>query len=58
MWVGPDGLPIHLHVVQGAGDGLDESAMESVRSYRFEPAKENGTPVAVRIKVEVEFRIY
>jgi hypothetical protein len=36
--------------------GLDEKATEAVRT-RFEPAREDGQPVAVQINVEVSFRL-
>jgi len=44
-------------VVVPAGAGLDEKAMAAVRTWRFEPATREGEPVAVRIQVEVNFRL-
>jgi TonB family protein len=38
--------------------GLDEKAIEAVSKYRFKPAMNHGQPVAVRIMIEVNFRIY
>jgi TonB family protein len=38
--------------------GLDEKALEAVRTWRFEPARKDGQPVAVQINVEVIFRLY
>ena len=38
--------------------GLDQKAIEAVRNWKFEPAKNNGKPVAVQINVEVNFRLY
>jgi len=38
--------------------GLDEKAIEAVRTWQFEPARKNGQPVAVQINVEVSFRLY
>jgi TonB family protein len=38
--------------------GLDEKALEAVRTWRFEPARKDGVPVAVQISVEVNFRLY
>jgi outer membrane biosynthesis protein TonB len=32
--------------------------MEAVTTWKFEPATLNGEPVAVRINVEVTFRLY
>jgi len=39
------------------GGGLDKSAMDTVRKWKFIPAKRNGVPVAVRVGVEVTFRL-
>jgi TonB family protein len=60
LWVvvGPDGRPRDLKVQRTLGMGLDEKAMEAVRTWKFEPARLNGSPVAVQINVEVNFRLY
>ncbi len=47
-----------LCVLVPAGAGLDEKAMSAVKTWRFEPASLGGEPVAVRINVEVDFRLY
>ena len=39
------------------GSGLDESAINTVRAWKFKPAERAGVPVAVRIIVEVAFRL-
>jgi protein TonB len=39
------------------GGGLDKSAMDTVRKWKFVPAKRKGIPVAVRVGVEVTFRL-
>jgi len=38
--------------------GLDEKAVEAIRTWKFLPAKRNGIPVAVRVLVEVFFRLF
>lgn len=58
MIVGPDGRPRDLRVLRSVGMGLDEKAIEAVRTWRFDPARKNGQPVAVQINVEVSFRLY
>ena len=60
LWVvvGPDGRPHDIKVSRSLGLGLDEKAIEAVRQWKFEPAKKDGTPVAVQINVEVNFRLY
>jgi protein TonB len=56
--VGPDGNPRDLHIMRSLGLGLDEKALDAVRTWRFEPARKDGVPVAVQISVEVNFRLY
>jgi len=45
-------------VVKPLGLGLDEKAIETIRTWRFKPAVRNGTPVNVRMLVEVSFRLF
>jgi periplasmic protein TonB len=45
-------------VVKPLGLGLDEKAIETIRTWRFKPAMRNGTPVNVRMLVEVSFRLF
>jgi TonB family protein len=45
------------HVVRPVGLGLDENAVEIVRTWKFRPAMRNGAPVSVRVGVEVFFRL-
>jgi periplasmic protein TonB len=56
--VGADGRPRDLRVARSLGLGLDEKAIEAVKTWKFEPALKDGKPVAVAISVEVEFRLY
>lgn len=56
--VGADGVPRNIQVKNPIGMGLDEKAVEAVRSWRFTPALKDGKPVAVQIAVEVDFHLY
>lgn len=56
--IGTDGVPRNLMIVRSLGMGLDEKALEAVRTWRFEPGKMNGRAVAVRMNVIVNFRLY
>ena len=60
LWlvVGPDGRPHDIRPARTLGLGLDEKAIEAVKTWRFEPAYKDGKPVAVMINVEVSFRLY
>ncbi len=37
--------------------GLDDQAIKAVRQWHFEPGTKDGTPVAVRIEVEITFTL-
>lgn len=52
------GMPQNPRVVRALGMGLDEKALEAVRRYRFRPALKNGRPVAARMTVAVDFRLF
>ena len=60
LWlvVSADGIPRDIRVTRTLGFGLDEKAIEAVRQWTFEPALKDGRPVAVRINVEVNFRLH
>ena len=60
LWVivGNDGRTHQIRVQRTLGMGLDEKAIEAVRTWRFEPARKDGVPVAVQVNVEVNFRLY
>jgi protein TonB len=54
-----EGRAIDIHVAQGLGMGLDESAIKAVANWKFKPAiGPNGKPSAVRMIIEVAFRLY
>ncbi|MGA3212641.1 MAG: TonB family protein [Terriglobales bacterium] len=56
--VGADGLVRSVEVKRPLCMGLTEKAVEAVKSWRFKPGTKNGEPVAVKINVEVNFRLY
>jgi periplasmic protein TonB len=56
--VGPDGRTRDIRVSRTLGLGLDEKAIEAVKTWRFEPGKKDGKPVSVAVNIEVEFRLY
>ncbi|MBI3485025.1 MAG: energy transducer TonB [Acidobacteria bacterium] len=57
MVVLADGRPTNIVMIRGAGMGLDEKAVETIRTWRLKPAMLGGKPVAVQIQVEVTFRL-
>jgi len=56
--VDEDGNPTQIRVLKSLGYGLDEKAIQSVSRYKFRAATLDGKPIAVRIVVEVNFRLY
>jgi|SRR5882724_5233505 len=56
--VGTDGLPRDIKVARGLTPELEKSAIDAVKQWKFVPAAKSGHPVAVLIKVEVNFRLY
>jgi len=56
--VDENGYPRNIHIERPVGMGLDEKAVEAIRSYVFTPATYKGQPVAVAIHIQVAFRVY
>ena len=53
--VSSHGLPVNVHVVRSVDKDIDQSAMEAVRQWRFDPARKGDKPVAVRLTIEIRF---
>jgi len=47
-----------MSIVHPLGMGLDESAIEGVKAWRFKPATKDGVPVAVPVYIEVDYHLY
>ena len=52
------GDPANVRILRPIGFGLDEAAVDAVKSYKFKPAEEENKPVPVEMNVEVNFNIY
>jgi TonB family protein len=55
--VGADGVARSFRVLNSLGLGLDESAMQAIRFWRFAPGVKDGKPVNVRSTIEVHFQL-
>jgi TonB family protein len=54
-----DGEASDIEVIKRLPFGLTNKAVEAVRKWRFEPARDaDGRPVAVKQVVEVSFHLY
>jgi len=56
--VDAEGHPTNIRVLSSLGMGLDEKAIETVKTWKFEPAMKDGHPVRFEIAVEVDFHLY
>jgi periplasmic protein TonB len=56
--IGTDGRARNLTVVRSLGMGLDQKAIDAVRTWRFDPAKKDGRPVAVQMNIIVNFHLF
>lgn len=56
----PDGRAHYIRIVKRLGYGLDEEAIKAARNvWRFKPATgPDGKPAAVRMLIDVDFRLY
>ena len=52
------GNVLNPQVVKALGLGLDEEALNTVKTWKFKPAMRNGVPVPVRVTVEISFRLF
>jgi periplasmic protein TonB len=51
------GAVTHVRVLRPLGFGLDEAAVEAVRSWKFKPAERFGRPAAVLFNLTVKFEL-
>jgi TonB family protein len=58
--IGADGRVLRARVVRSLDQqfGLDDNALEATRAFVFDPARLNGQPVPVVVKLTQEFRIH
>jgi TonB family protein len=55
--VGTDGNARDIKVVRSLGKGLDEKAIDAIKTWKFEPGTKDGVPVGTQIDIEVTFRL-
>ncbi|HYM76589.1 MAG TPA: energy transducer TonB [Candidatus Dormibacteraeota bacterium] len=56
--VDEEGHPTNIHVLSPLGAGLEVKAVQTVETWKFQPAEKDGQPVRVGIAVEVDFHLY
>lgn len=55
--ISKDGIPMELRVVRSPSDDLSNSALESVRQWRYRPTLLNGNPVEIVTTVIVNYTL-
>src|SRR5699024_638768 len=56
--VNKQGMPTNVHIVRGIGGGCDQAAVDAVKNYaRFEPGKQHGKPVNVRMSLPILYQL-
>ena len=50
-----DGHVRDVEVVSSLGYGLDENAIDAVRTWEFQPARKEGAPVEATMSIECQF---
>lgn len=55
--VNTHGTLTDVHVLKGLGSTQDQSALDALKEWRFEPGSKDGKPVNVRVKIQVEFHL-
>jgi TonB family protein len=53
-----NGMPQNIQITKSLDNGLDQSAIDAVNQYRFEPAMKDGEPIPVRLHVEISFHLH
>jgi len=56
--IDPSGNVSNARVIKPVGYGLDEKALETVKTWKFKPATLNGQPTSTRVVVEVAFHLH
>ena len=56
--VTPEGGVSRAIVVTSLSPDLDMNALRAALSYRFQPATQNGQPVAALVRVSLNFRLH
>ncbi len=54
--INPTGRVELVHVLRASNDAFQDSAVATVKTWKFSPAKKDGKPVPVQITVEMKFQ--
>jgi len=54
--INPKGRVELVHVLRSSNDAFQKSAVSTVKTWKFSPAKKDGKPVPVQVTVEMRFQ--
>jgi TonB family protein len=55
--IAADGTVPDVHVVRSLEPSLDQSSIDTIKTWRFEPGTKDGKPVPVQVNIETSFRL-
>jgi TonB family protein len=55
--VGTDGTARDIRILRSLDPSLDINAVEALKRWKFEPAKKDGRPVAMRLQISMSFSL-
>ena len=56
--VGADGLAVRIQMLRGIGMGLDERAIETVRNWKFKPARDaSGRTIPAWVTIQTTYHL-
>ena len=56
--IGEDGVPSDLNVTAPVHPDLAKAALDTISQWRFEPARQDGGPISVPLKININFRLH
>jgi periplasmic protein TonB len=56
-FVDETGVVTKAQILKGLGAGLDEAALNAVKTTKFKPGKQRGKPVRVQVSIPIVFRL-
>ena len=57
IYINENGDVDDVKVIKGLGAGCDEAAIEVIKNTKFNPGKDNGTPIKVKLSLPITFKL-
>ncbi|HET9167528.1 MAG TPA: energy transducer TonB, partial [Candidatus Angelobacter sp.] len=56
--IGTDGKAHDVKVVKSLEPSLDANAIKAVKTWKFAPATKDGRPVAIEMRLDVDYKLW